>query len=248
MKKKTLYIYGKNVIAEMAKNQSNKVVEIAVAHEAFTPEIEELFHNARKSNIKTKQVTAENLKEYIGHDRHQGMVAKVLRPEYQDLKEWLKGLDTSNNPAVIILAEIEDQNNFGAIIRSATAAGVSAIIVPNHHQAEVTAATYKTSAGNVGKLPLIQVANINQALASLKEKGFWSVALAGESGQSVYEVSMADSPMVFVIGNEAKGVPQKTKEACDFLASIPMANSVESLNASVSAAVVLYEWVRQRML
>lgn len=236
------------MLAELIKSQPKNVEEIYIDEESTNYDDEDFLNNARKTNIVIKKVSLTTLDGYIGHRRHQGLVAKVMPPVYQDLKIWLKTLDFSINPAVMVLAEIEDQNNFGAIIRTATAAGVSGIIVPNHNQAEITAATYKTSAGNLGKVPLIQVPNINQTLTALKDAGFWSLALAGEAKQSIYDVQMADSPMVFVVGNEGNGVAQKTKEACDFLASLPMRNQVESLNASVSVAVVLYEWVRQRMI
>jgi 23S rRNA (guanosine2251-2'-O)-methyltransferase len=142
-----------------------------------------------------------------------------------------------------------DVSNLGAIIRSATAAGVTAIIVAELNQAPVTSAVYKTSAGTVGRVPLIQVGNLNQIIERLKKASFWVVGLAmnevGGGSTDLWQYSF-DTPTAVVIGGEGDGIREKTAEHCDTILSIPMDHHVESLNASVTSALVCYEILRQR--
>jgi 23S rRNA (guanosine2251-2'-O)-methyltransferase len=133
----------------------------------------------------------------------------------------------------------------GQFLRTAAAAGIGAVIVPKHRQAPVNAAVFKTSAGTAGRIPIVRAVNLNQAILSLKENKFWIAGLDME-GDTIWNHTF-DVPMAFVIGNEGRGMRKKTGEHCDFLLSLPMFNNVESLNASVSAALVCYEWRRQKM-
>jgi 23S rRNA (guanosine2251-2'-O)-methyltransferase len=143
-----------------------------------------------------------------------------------------------------------DVANIGAIIRSAAAMSIDAIIVAELHQAPITSAVFKTSAGTVGRIPIIQIGNINQCVETLKKKGFWVVGLSShdEKGESLELWNYKfDSHAAIVIGNEGAGVREKTLEHCDTLLRIPMTNDVESLNASVTAGIVCYEVMKQRM-
>ena len=199
-----------------------------------------------KNRIPVVDVPGTKLFDLVGRVNDQGVVAAISRVEYAEFEDWLISFKPDNNTAVLLLDEIEDPHNFGAILRTAAASGISAIIVPKHRQAPVNAAVFKTSAGTAGRIPIVRAVNLNQAILQLKENQFW-VAGLDMSGDSMLWEQKFDVPMAFVIGNEGRGMRKKTGEHCDFLLSIPMENGVESLNASVSAALVCYEWQKQRI-
>jgi 23S rRNA (guanosine2251-2'-O)-methyltransferase len=174
-----------------------------------------------------------------------GLVAIVAPVEYIELKDWLDSVSEIDRPCVVILDELEDQHNIGAIIRTAVAAGVHGIIMPKHRQAPVGGVAYKTAVGLIDKIPLIKVTNINEAIRTLKEHKFWVVGLHQDAQDTIWSQDL-DMPVCFIVGSEGDGMRQKTGEICDFLVRIPMENGVESLNASVSAAVMMYEWKRRQ--
>jgi 23S rRNA (guanosine2251-2'-O)-methyltransferase len=146
---------------------------------------------------------------------------------------------------VFLLNGIEDPHNFGAILRTAAAAGISAVIVPSHNQAPLNATVFKTSAGTAGRIPVIRVQDSNQAFKDLKLSGFEIYALDGNAKTTLWEVEF-DLPSAFVIGNEGRGVDKKILKNSDHTLMLPMENDVESLNASVTAALIAYEWKRKR--
>ncbi|MEK7114355.1 MAG: 23S rRNA (guanosine(2251)-2'-O)-methyltransferase RlmB, partial [Patescibacteria group bacterium] len=146
--------------------------------------------------------------------------------------------------ALAVLAEVQDPHNVGAIIRSAAAFGLAAVLIPQHNQAPITGAVVKTSAGMAFRIPLVTIGNVNNTLKILKEKGFWIYGLAMD-GKTTLGAEVFDAPTAFVIGNEGAGIREKTLGACDVMLSIPMHERTESLNASVSAAIVFYEWSRK---
>ena len=140
--------------------------------------------------------------------------------------------------------ELEDPHNVGAIIRSAAGFGASAILLAKHRQSPITGVVTKASAGTIDRVPLVRIGNINDAIVKLKEKGFWILGLDGDGDQSLFEIDMK-MPVCIVVGGEGKGIREKTLDNCDIKVRIPMENKVESFNASVSAALVLYEWRKQ---
>jgi 23S rRNA (guanosine2251-2'-O)-methyltransferase len=173
-------------------------------------------------------------------------VASISRATYQEFEEWMVKIQPDKHTAVLLLDEIEDPHNFGAILRTAAASGMSAVIVPKHRQAPVNATVFKTSAGTAGIIPIVRAVNLNQAILTLKDNSFWIAGLSMESDSNIWDQTY-DVPMAFVVGNEGRGMRKKTGEHCDFLLNIPMFNGVESLNASVSASLVCYEWRRQQL-
>ena len=160
------------------------------------------------------------------------------------LDDFLKTLDTRTNPSVVVLGEVQDPHNVGAIIRSAAAFGLSGVLIPEHNQAGITGAVVKTSAGMVFRIPLVSIGNVNNTLKILKEKGFWIYGLAMD-GETSLGTDVFDAPVAFVVGNEGAGIREKTLTSCDVTLQIPMNSRTESLNAAVSAAVVFYEWSRK---
>lgn len=181
-------------------------------------------------------------KDFERDSAHQGVTglinfSKLIHP----FKDFVRNLEVTPDTSLVILGEIQDPQNVGAVIRSAAAFGISGVLIPEHNQAQVTGSVVKVSAGMVFRIPLVTVANVNNAVRELKEKGFWVYGLEGESANSITEEKF-DAPTLFILGNESKGIRQKTRENCDVLLSIPTDSRCESLNAAASAAVALYAW------
>lgn len=179
----------------------------------------------------------------VGEDAtHQGVVA-VLNPTelVVDFDTFLARITPDRNTALVLLDELTDPHNVGDIIRSAAAFGASGVLMPAHNQAGITGAVVKTSAGMIFRLPIVQIGNVNQAIRTLKDKGFWIYGLAAEGGNTISKEKF-DAPAVFIVGNEGKGIREKTMEHCDIRLRIPIDERCESLNAAVSAAVALYQW------
>lgn len=179
---------------------------------------------------------------------HQGVLALVAPGKLlREYKPFVEGLTIGAHTSLVLLDELTDPQNVGAIIRSAAAFGVSGVLLPEHRQAQVTGTVVKVSAGMAFAVPLVSVGNVNTVLRDLKERGFWVYGLVG-SGDTLLPEERFTKPAVFVIGNEGRGIREKTEELCDFRLSIPIDPTCESLNAAASAAVVLYAWRNQRML
>lgn len=245
MENSNQYIFGRKPIEEQLQHSPEKIEKIYIKkglQGSFSAFISAL---SSKSRIPVVEVPGSKIFEMVGKVNDQGIVAAISQAEYLEFEEWLDNLTPDAETAVLILDEIEDPHNFGAILRTAAATGITAVIVPKHRQAPVNATVFKTSAGTAGRIPIVRAVNLNQAIIKLKEHSFWIAGL-DQSGSSLLWEQDFDVPMGFVIGNEGKGMRQKTGEHCDFILSVPMMNDVESLNASVSAALVCYEWRRQK--
>lgn len=238
------YIYGKNPVLEQLQQDPKRVEKIFLRTNirgTFTEKIKSLSSNNR---IPLSFVPGARLFDLVGKVKDQGVVALVSPLSYLDFHEWLENIQIDEETAILLLDEIEDPHNFGAILRSAAAAGISAVIVPKHRQAPVNAAVIKTSAGTAGRIPIVRAGNLNQAILELKDAHFWIAGLDQNADKSIWELD-ASVPLAFVIGSEGRGIRKKTLEHCDFVYKIPMDNRVESLNASVSAALICYEWRRK---
>lgn len=207
--------------------------------------IQNLANRASECRIPVQRVPGKKLAELVGSVNDQGVVASVSAATYIELEDWLAGADITGHPVILAFDGIEDPHNFGALIRTATAAGISAVMVSKHRQVSLTGGVMKSSAGAALRMPVIRVVNLNQALLKLKDSGFWILGTDMEAGQNLWQ-QQYDMPLVVIIGNEEKGIRKKTREHCDILISIPMHHGVESLNASVSGAVICYEILRQR--
>ena len=177
---------------------------------------------------------------------HQGVIAQVAAYDYSTVEDILKKAeDKGEAPFIILLDNIEDPHNLGAIIRTANLAGAHGVIIPKHRAVGLTATVAKTSAGALNYTPVAKVANLGQTIDELKEKGIWFVC-ADMDGEVMYRQNLT-GPIGLVIGNEGNGVSRLVKEKCDFTTAIPMNGDIDSLNASVAAGVLAFEIVRQRM-
>ena len=155
--------------------------------------------------------------------------------------QFIKNLIITPDTSVVIMGELQDPHNVGAVIRSAAAFGVAGVFIPEHNQAPISGAVIKVSAGMAFRIPLVSVGNINNAISDLKKRGFWIYGLEGTSKNSIVDEKF-DAPTALVLGNEAKGIREKTSELCDVLLSIPMNPQCESLNVASSTAIALYAW------
>lgn len=244
----TQYIYGIHPIEEALQNPDVSLEKIYVrqGQRSRSKPIREIEELASQRRVAITEVSGKKLNELVGKVNDQGIVALLSGVVYQELEEWVGRLDMAKNPLIILLSEIEDVQNFGAILRSAAAAGAAGVIVPKHRQAPVNATVFKTSAGTAGKIPIVRVTNMNQSIRTLKDAGFWFAGLDGGSSQTIWQ-GRYDMPVAVVVGNEGSGIRQKTLDLCDFRLQIPMHNNVESLNASVSAALIMFEVRRQQL-
>lgn len=239
-----IYIYGKNTIEESLYTEPDRIDKIFVRDSMRDSQLKEIFKAASTHKIPISHVPGSKLFDLVGNVNDQGVVALKSAVSYQEFGEWLDTVDTSTRPCILLLDEIVDPGNLGAILRTSAAAGIAAVLVPKHRQAPVNATVYKTSAGTAGRIPIVRVGNLNQSILKLKDAGFWIAGLDTNGDSLLWDMEV-DRPLAFIIGNEASGIRQKTLEHCDYRVNIPMSNNVESLNASVSAALVCYEWRRK---
>jgi 23S rRNA (guanosine2251-2'-O)-methyltransferase len=250
--RKDLYIYGRNVILEMIQTKPESLKRVYIRQGGKQSVYDEVKVLAKRAGVAVSEASDRQISEWVGDVSHQGVIALSKPFEYNNLSEFLTSIDDDSSlQTVLVLDHLTDVSNIGAIVRSAAGMSVDAIIVAELNQAPVTSAVYKTSAGTVGKIPIIQVGNINQCIELLKQKKFWVVGLSshdqtGRESQNVWDYQFDDAHAAIIIGSEGEGIRSKTLERCDTLLKIPMSNDVESLNASVTAAVVMYEVLRQR--
>ena len=179
--------------------------------------------------------------------KHQGVIAYVAAYDYATVDDILeRAREKDEQPFIIVLDNIEDPHNLGAIIRTANLAGAHGVIISKHRAAGLTATVAKASAGAINYTPVAKVTNIAKTIEKLKDEGLWFVC-ADMGGTRMYDLDLK-GPIGLVIGNEGEGVSRLVKEKCDFIASVPMFGDIDSLNASVATGVLAYEIVRQRML
>jgi 23S rRNA (guanosine2251-2'-O)-methyltransferase len=238
-----IYLYGKHALREavMAKPASVQKVFLDSNAEG-DKEITALLAEHKIAFTPMKQNAAASS---VGNDAvHQGVIAVINAEKlYTPLDEVLKLFDTTTNPCFVLLDELHDPHNVGAIIRSAAAFGAHAILMPEHNQSPITGTVIKTSAGMVFRISIVKIGNVNQTVRVLKEKHMWSYGLVMD-GDTILKEAQFDSPTLIIVGNESNGIREKTLELCDIKLTIPMNPHCESLNASVAASVVLYEWSR----
>lgn len=201
---------------------------------------------AKKQDTIIKYVTKERLDQLSETGKHQGVIAVAAAYSYAEVEDILAAArEKGEPPFVILLDNIEDPHNLGAIIRTANLAGAHGIIIPKNHAVGLTATVARTSAGALNYTPVAKVTNLSRTIEDLKKEGLWFVC-ADMGGTSMYRLDLK-GPIGLVIGSEGEGVSRLVKEKCDMTASIPMKGDIDSLNASVAAGVLAYEIVRQRL-
>jgi 23S rRNA (guanosine2251-2'-O)-methyltransferase len=241
------YVYGINPVLEALRTRSDQIEMLYVSQGNLAARpAAEILSRARKAGIRVQKVVRERLAAFAEGGVHQGVVAEVREFEYASLEELLdRASDSKRPPLFVVLDEIQDPHNFGAIVRSAHALGADAVIVAKDRAAPVTGTVAKASAGAVEHVRIARVTNISRALEELKKAGLWILAADPTSELSLPEQNL-QGPLAVVIGSEGGGIREGVLSHCDYRVSIPMAGKVGSLNASVAAAIVLYEVARQR--
>lgn len=241
---RTLLIEGRNAVLE-ALRSSRPVDKLFVLDGCQDGPIRTIIREARKRDIILHFVGKERLNQISATGKHQGVIACAAAYAYARVEDMLElAAKRGEDPFLILLDNIEDPHNLGAIIRTANLAGAHGVIIPKRRAVGLTATVAKTSAGALNYTPVAKVTNLVNTMKELKEKGLWFVC-ADMGGEPMYGLNLT-GPIGLVIGNEGEGVGRLVKENCDFLAGIPMKGEIDSLNASVAAGILSYEIVRQR--
>ncbi len=230
-----MYLYGKNVVKELL-NEKKEIQKVYI-YKNFHDQ--NLISELTKRNIKIKFLEKKELDQLV-KGVHQGIIVSVPDYKYANMKDFIKKDDSF----IVILDHLEDPHNFGAIIRTCEAAGVDGIIIPKNRSVVVNATVAKVSVGALEKIPIAQVTNLSQTIEKLKQEGFWIVG-TDMQGTSYDEIDYRGK-IAIVVGNEGTGMSRVVKESCDFIATIPMIGTINSLNASVSTGIVIYEAVKSR--
>ena len=239
-------IEGRNAVLEAFR--SGKTIDrLFVLDGCKDGPVQTIMREAKKSkDTVISFVKKERLDQLSETGKHQGVIAYAASYEYAEVEDILKkARDKGEDPFVIILDNIEDPHNLGAIIRTANLSGAHGVIIPKHRAVGLTATVAKASAGAINYTPVAKVTNIAQTIEDLKKDGLWFVC-ADMGGTTMYQLNLK-GPIGLVIGNEGSGVGRLVKEKCDMIASIPMKGDIDSLNASVACGVLAFEVVRQRM-
>ncbi len=238
-------IEGRNAVLE-AFRAGRPVDKLFVLDGCEDGPVRTIVREAKKHDVIIQFVTRERLFQLSETGKHQGVIAFAAAYEYSGVEDMLAlARKKGEDPFLILLDNIEDPHNLGAIIRTANLAGAHGVIIPKRRAAGLTATVAKTSAGALNYTPVAKVTNLKKTMEELKEKGLWFVC-ADMGGEQMYRLNLT-GPIGLVVGNEGEGVSRLVKEACDFTAGIPMRGEIDSLNASVAAGVLAYEIVRQRL-
>lgn len=237
-------LFGRNAVMEALKGE-REIDKILIQKGEKEGSVIKIISSAKAKSIVVLEVEKSKLDELTGREKHQGVVAYVAAHEYVSVEEILESAaEKGEQPFVLILDNIQDPHNLGAIIRTAHNAGVHGIIIPKRRAVGLTGTVAKSSAGALEYMKVAKVSNIVQTIRELKEKGLW-IACADMDGKTLYEENLR-GPIGIVVGSEGEGVSKLAKENCDYIISVPMYGKVTSLNASVAASLMVYEVVRQR--
>ena len=241
-----LMVIGRNPVQEALKTQNN-IDKLYVQEGLKDGPVNTIVSLAKKKGILTVYVPKAKLDLMCENGRHQGVILNLSAVSYCGVEDIIeKAKERGEPPFIFVLDGIEDPHNLGAIIRSANLSGAHGVIIPKHRNATLNATVAKASAGAIYHTLVAKVTNIGQTIDQLKEKGLWFVC-ADMDGDIMYNINMKGS-IGLVIGNEGSGVSRLVKEKCDFTARIPMKGDIDSLNASVAAGVLAWEYVRQNFM
>ena len=238
--------YGIHAVRVLLARNPERVSRLLVTSGRDAGRLAELKSLAQRAGVQVSATDDASLDKLAEGGRHQGVVAEIVPragdPETQ-LEEALEA--ARGAPLLLVLDGVQDPHNLGACLRSADAAGVTAVIAPRDRAAGLTPVARKVAAGAAETVPFVPVVNLARALRALKERGIWLVGTDDAADKTLYQADLT-GPVALVMGSEGEGLRRLTRENCDQLVSIPMAGAVESLNVSVATGVVLFEAVRQR--
>ena len=237
-------IFGRNPVLEALRSDS-EINKIYLQKGELQGSVKEIVALAKEKGVQIQIVERAKLDQMFPKENHQGVAASIAEANYVDWHDMLANAHRKGeDPLLIILDELEDPHNLGAILRSADAVGAHGVIIPKRRAVALTAGVAKAAAGAVAYVPVARVSNLAQTIEALKKEGIW-IAGAAMGGTEVYRQNLT-GPLAIVIGSEGKGLGRLVAEKCDFLISLPMQGQINSLNASVATGVILYEVLRQR--
>lgn len=245
MSNSTEIIVGRNSVMEALKS-GRSINKVMIAKGERQGSVREIIGFAKSNGLIVQEVEMHKLDELASGMRHQGIAALAAPVDYVEIEDILaKATEKGEAPFIVLLDELEDPHNLGAILRTADAAGVHGVLIPKRRSCPLSATVAKTSAGAVEYVPVARIGNVAQTLKDLKKAGLWVVGADMDGDKDFYQADLT-GPMVVVVGSEGKGLGRLTKEHCDFLVRIPMRGKINSLNASVACSLLLYESLKQR--
>ncbi len=238
-------LIGRNAVMEALKS-GRGINKLLVARGDKEGSIQEILFLAKERGLLVELTERAKIDAIAAGMRHQGVLAYVAPVAYVGLEEILAAAEAKQQPPfLLLLDELEDPHNLGALLRTADAAGVHGVLIPKRRSCPLSATVAKTSAGAVEYVPVARIGNIVQTLRELKEKGLWVIGADMEGENAYYDANLT-GPVVLVVGSEGRGISRLVKENCDILVRLPMAGRINSLNASVAGSILLYEIMRQR--
>ncbi|WP_342189866.1 23S rRNA (guanosine(2251)-2'-O)-methyltransferase RlmB [Spiroplasma endosymbiont of Dilophus febrilis] len=229
------YIYGKNPLKQLLADDRQRIEKVFIL-----PQEKVIIEQLKQANISYVISNKKQLLLLVKHSKHQGIVCLIKEYVYSSLEGVLQKIKTKKYPLILILDQIEDPRNFGAILRSCDAVNVDAVIILKQRQVELNATVAKTSVGAINYVPVVKVTNLSNTLTTLKENGFWIVASALNTEINYYNVDYK-KPIALIVGNEGKGVSQKLLNNSDYIVKVPMQGHINSLNVAVASALLLYQ-------
>lgn len=242
-----MIIYGKNPVKELLSDPDSRIDEILISKDGKKESASDIFALAKERGIKVLFLPRDAITRVSGTASHQGVAARISEFEYAGVESILELANSKGEKLLlVILDHIEDPQNLGAIIRTVNVLGAHGVVIPKDRAASITPAVVKASSGAVNHVLIAKVVNLSTVIEVLKKKGVWIVGADPSASRHIYAEDFGKLDIALIIGSEGRGLGQKVKEQCDFLVSIPQAGNVASLNASVSAGILIYEIIRQR--
>jgi 23S rRNA (guanosine2251-2'-O)-methyltransferase len=239
-------IFGINAVESALAHDAKNVIELYIESDSHNARLKELSERAREAGVKPHGRDRAALDRMTGGARHQGAVARYRAPPPRTESELYDLVDKAEKDTLLLVLDgVTDPHNLGACLRTAQAAGVTAVVVPKDKAAGITPTVRTASAGAADRVAFFAVTNLARTLKALKERGVWLVGLEGDAGQDFYALDLKGA-LAIVMGSEGEGMRRLTRETCDFVARVPMRGAMESLNVSVATGVALFEALRQR--
>ena len=240
------FVFGRHAVVE-ALQTPDRVNRVFIQEGTSGRDAAKVIELAREKGIQVQTVPKTKIEDLVGNAVHQGLVASIAAYEYADLEDiFKKAEEKGEDPFIVILDGVEDPHNLGSILRTADATGVHGIIIPKRRSASLTATVAKASTGAIEHVPVVRVTNLTQTIEQLKARGVW--VFGTDMDGTDYRKWNTSGPLAIVMGNEGKGVSRIVKESVDEMVTIPMVGHVQSLNASVASALMMYEVFRNRSL
>ncbi len=240
------FVFGRHAVVE-ALQTPDRVNRVFIQEGTSGRDSAKVIELAREKGIQVQTVPKTKIEDLVGNAVHQGLVASIAAYEYADIEDvFKKAEEKGEDPFIVILDGVEDPHNLGSILRTADATGVHGIIIPKRRSASLTATVAKASTGAIEHVPVVRVTNLTQTIEQLKARGVW--VFGTDMNGTDYRKWNTSGPLAIVMGNEGKGVSRIVKESVDEMVTIPMVGHVQSLNASVASALMMYEVFRNRSL